>query len=711
MDKPVLSIGIIFRNDIRCIERCLKALQPLRDAVPSELVMADTGSNDGSRAVAEKYADIMFDFPWINDFAAARNSVLDRCTGEWFLSVDTDEYLDEDISELVDFLRTDNSTLNLCRVNIRSYQSYEMDGSYSDFFTLRLVRLSIGARYFGAIHEAWTGIDHRGPLFQFTKTVFHHDGYVNMEQNTEKLERNMSLLRQKIKKAPQDLLIRLQIIESGIKEADYLEQLRKAVTLVKRKPERWESFGPPILRHAVSAARDRKLPEFEKWADMAEEWFPDSYYTRIDVAAHRMTAAYDKGEYGECVRRSRMLLAAYADYRAGRGDLNCQAYSTLQLASPYYEQLFRLMAAVACLEEGIYEEAQSHLTDLDYSQLNGEQTGNLAKALCALRSKSELNTDELILSVWEGITAPKPSEKRAGERRLTFLLVGSSAFTPNYCREETRKGQCHAYPLFAPLAGKCGLGTAAAIMGTEDPAKIAALLSTVDKWNELPFPAVSHAIKQGVPFPLPDKPLDVETMAGIAKRLAGDWKTLFSLLEGISMENAAGQTLAWNQAMVVAALRACTWRDKAQGSKMARLFAGMEKVFLSRYYAPEMLRRENVTLLPAMHRFGWHCVQAFDALDAGDAVGYARRLREGLTSVEGMKPMVEFLLENTPELQVQKPPPSGELLALAEQVRIMLAAYPADDPAVVIIKQSAAYQKVAHLIEGPEAGVFGGLPQ
>ena len=52
-----------------------------------------------------------------------------------------------------------------------------------------------------------------------------------------------------------------------------------------------------------------------------------------------------------------------------------------------------------------------------------------------------------------------------------------------------------------------------------------------------------------------------------------------------------------------------------------------------------------------------------------------------------------------------------ELLALAEQVRTLLAAYPADDPAVEALKQSAAYQKVAHLIEGPELGVFGGLSQ
>ena len=40
MEKAVLSIGIIFKNEIRCLERCLKSLQPLRDKIPCEVVMA-----------------------------------------------------------------------------------------------------------------------------------------------------------------------------------------------------------------------------------------------------------------------------------------------------------------------------------------------------------------------------------------------------------------------------------------------------------------------------------------------------------------------------------------------------------------------------------------------------------------------------------------------------------------------------------------------
>ena len=127
MSKPLLSIGIIFKNDIRCLARCLESLAPLRDALPCQLVMADTGSSDGSRAVAEQYADILFDFPWSNDFAAARNAVLDRCTGEWCLTVDTDEWLDPEFGQLVDFLRgKKRNQYDMASVVQRNYQDQQL---------------------------------------------------------------------------------------------------------------------------------------------------------------------------------------------------------------------------------------------------------------------------------------------------------------------------------------------------------------------------------------------------------------------------------------------------------------------------------------------------------------------------------------------------------------------------------------------------------
>lgn len=169
------------------------------------------------------------------------------------------------------------------------------------------------------------------------------------------------------------------------------------------------------------------------------------------------------------------------------------------------------------------------------------------------------------------------------------------------------------------------------------------------------------------------------------------------------------QSLVWARGLALAAVRSCGWVDMEQGMALCRAFAKIEAVFLPRYYAADLLCDENIRLLPPMHRFGWYCGKAFWALDAGDSAAYVRLLRQGLESCAEAKPMAEFLLKQLEDSRrVQATP---ELIVLAEQVRTLLAQYPADDPAVEALKQSAAYQKVAHLIEGPELGVFGGLSQ
>ena len=178
--KPLLSIGIIFRNNIRSIERCLKALTPLREAIPCELIMADTGSDDGSRQIAEQYADIFIDFPWNNDFSAARNALMNQAAGKWFLTVDTDEYMDADVSALTGFLKGRASTDYIVgAVTVRNYATYEMNSDYSDFLAVRLLRMSTGLRYQGAIHEHWQFAPGT-KLAPLAKVILHHDGYVGM---------------------------------------------------------------------------------------------------------------------------------------------------------------------------------------------------------------------------------------------------------------------------------------------------------------------------------------------------------------------------------------------------------------------------------------------------------------------------------------------------------------------------------------------------
>ena len=702
--KPLLSIGIIFKNEIRCLERCLRSLQPLREAVPCEVVMADTGSGDGSRAVAERYADIVFDFPWINDFAAARNAVMDRCNGVWYLSIDADEWLDSNISELVDFLTADRSS-DWASLHIYNYTSPELErgGSCSDFIGLRMTRMSTGSRYTGVIHERWEAKDGTMATHLLSNTVLHHDGYLKTDYGRahKKALRNMELLKIKLAQNPDDLATLLQCAENADGE-ETLRYARRALECGGAEKAEWKWMGPPLLRQAVRAASESNSPELKDWIDRAEREFPDSIFVRVDVACYAFGYYLNQKDYDACIRAGEGYLRAVEDYHAGRFDRGELQYSVLNLASDPWVRKLKIYLADVYQRAGRTEDAYAALLSLDGYDLDGEQAGDFVRALRYIHAHSDADSGALLLLFWERINQPGPVEGREKERQMAFLQAAAGTFSRGY-RTDEKQGEDFrrpAYTLFLPLAGRCAPGTAAAMLETEDAAQLESLLSTVEDWTALPPEALDHALRRGVRFPLPEKPLNVETMDLLASRLAGEPEALFRLARTVEWD--VPQTLCWAQGLLLAAVRAFDWKedtfDREGGLALARRFAAVEKAFLSLCYTPEALTEEGLFLLPLLHRFGWYCAQAFDALEAGDAAMYARHLREGLASCPEMKPMAEFLAKHTPELQ--PPPPSPELLALAEQVRTMLAAYDPNDPAVSAIKASPVYQRVAYLIEG-----------
>lgn len=709
MEKKIrLSIGIIFKNEIRCLERCLRSLEPLRQAVSCELVMADTGSGDGSRAVAEKYADILFDFPWINDFAAARNAVMDRCSGEWYFSIDADEWLDEDIGQLKAFLNgRDRVHYDVCSISERNYWTYDTNGSYNVFMPWRLLRLGTGRRYKGAIHEAW-GLGGLRPNV-LPKVLLHHDGYVEMNEDTrmgiEKRQRNMPLLREKLAEDPEDLVAYMQFIESGSREPDFDAVMRKSLELTEKKVKMWKQLGPPLFRYAVSYGRGRKLPETEEWLEKAAKLFLDSFFIRLDAAYVAALYYAEQNEVEKCIEWGERFLRSHGDFYAGRGDLTCQMYSTLQFVSPLHGASMRIVLSQVYLKTGRLDEALETLRRTDCKQLDAQWTGNLLEVLQQLHFSGEADTRALIVRMWEDIQRPVPNEEWAEKRKGAFLRTGFIRFEAARIRSEEKDPSFrrHVYTLYTPLRGECALGTAAAILESDSPSEMEALLGSVESWEDLPLSALSHAILGGVQFPLAGRAMNIEEMDGLAARFMREPEGLFSILEQTGGEELAGswQTLAWARGLALAAVQVFDWKNETVGMRLAQTFAKVERAFITGCYTPEVLREGSLFVLPPMHRFGWYCVQAFDALEAGDTVGYVRLLREGVSVYGGMKSMTEFLLEHMP--QPQAPSPSRELLELAEKVRTMLAAYPADDPAVEALKASPVYRKVAYLIEGEEA--------
>ena len=88
--RPTVSVCMIVRNNEASLERTLKSVAPIAD----QFVIVDTGSTDRTIEIAQKFTDVIHHFTWIDDFGAARNETLKHATGDWVLSIDSDETMD-----------------------------------------------------------------------------------------------------------------------------------------------------------------------------------------------------------------------------------------------------------------------------------------------------------------------------------------------------------------------------------------------------------------------------------------------------------------------------------------------------------------------------------------------------------------------------------------------------------------------------------------
>ena len=422
--KSDISVAIIFKNEIRCIERCLMSLQHLRERLSVQIVMADTGSIDGSRAVAERYADIVFDFPWINDFAAARNAVLERCSGSWILTLDCDEWLDGNLDELTAFVHgKDAAYCDGAYVLVRNYSTTALD-RYMDIILPRLMRADAHPRYVGAIHEAPVFSTRLGKTKQLQDTILHHDGYVMLNdgsaEGVAKRERNAALLRIELQKTPDDLRRLLQYLESANGAEDYVAILRHAVALIVEHQGDWQRFGAAILRHAVFKANNSGLPELDDWIDKSHEMFPSSYYTRIDVTFILFVRSLTAEDAEAAIRYGESFLRARRDFFEDHGAYTETAVSFLQRNDDYWSQYVRFRLAEAYMMLNRINCAMELLEKTEWSLLDARHTRYFLELLARLEVAGS-DTSKLLTACRVGLDARQ--DENANECRAVLREV------------------------------------------------------------------------------------------------------------------------------------------------------------------------------------------------------------------------------------------------------------------------------------------------
>ncbi len=96
-----LSLCMIVKDEEEVLERCLESAAPLVD----EIVIADTGSADGTRQIAQNYTRHVLSFDWNDDFAAARNFAFAAGTGDYLMWLDADDVIPKESATLFPALR------------------------------------------------------------------------------------------------------------------------------------------------------------------------------------------------------------------------------------------------------------------------------------------------------------------------------------------------------------------------------------------------------------------------------------------------------------------------------------------------------------------------------------------------------------------------------------------------------------------------------
>jgi glycosyltransferase involved in cell wall biosynthesis len=97
-----ISVCLIVKNEEKVLGRCLNSLSGIAD----EIIVVDTGSTDNTKSIAKEFNCNIYEFEWIDDFAAARNFSFSKATKDYIYVADADEVIDEVNKEKFQLLKT-----------------------------------------------------------------------------------------------------------------------------------------------------------------------------------------------------------------------------------------------------------------------------------------------------------------------------------------------------------------------------------------------------------------------------------------------------------------------------------------------------------------------------------------------------------------------------------------------------------------------------
>lgn len=186
---PTISLCMIVKNEEDVINRCLTSVKGIAD----EIIIVDTGSTDHTTEIVKKYTDKIYDFPWIDDFSAARNFAFNLATQDYILWLDADDVILETDRELFRVLKK-NLDPAIDSVTMHYHLAKDENGQpTASLRRNRLVKRSNHFQWIGAVHEY---LEVGGFIVNsdiaITHSAISHDSDRNLHIYTERLAKGES---------------------------------------------------------------------------------------------------------------------------------------------------------------------------------------------------------------------------------------------------------------------------------------------------------------------------------------------------------------------------------------------------------------------------------------------------------------------------------------------------------------------------------------
>jgi tetratricopeptide (TPR) repeat protein len=277
-NRTTVSACLIVKNEEELLPDCLKSIRDWVD----EIVVVDTGSGDGTVAIAKSYGARVFHQAWSKDFSRHRNYSISKATGDWIFIIDADEEFEQ---EDIPLLRQAISQNDYRIISINVFNMNRRTGEYTSFLpSNRLFRRNAGFYYEGIVHNQLK-FDRSEAILRAGIRIKHYGYSLSPEKMKAKLARSRELLEIQLRERPDDpyvhfnyaQLLRGLSIDPDPETCDLIiRHARRALEL--SDTDRKGTLHIHLQAHhqiITTLIHQKKFPEAEKLCLRALELKPD----------------------------------------------------------------------------------------------------------------------------------------------------------------------------------------------------------------------------------------------------------------------------------------------------------------------------------------------------------------------------------------------------------------------------------------------------